>query len=153
MAHLFRFQLFNLTHHFTTLLNAMWYKLTRLRFFCSGVLQFMFCKCKTWEMKFFWNFFFLFYYVSPMCSFAKDQFPFFIYRCIMFCFLFGKLSSGTMKSIFISRRLSGRVPNGLWDWKNFNVTYFHRDLNKRKQKSSVLALLFSHPTSLLARNS
>ena len=82
---------------------------------------------------------FLFYYVSPMCSFAKDQFPFFIYRCIMFCFLFGKLSSGTMKSIFISRRLSGRVPNGLWDWKNFNVTYFHRDLNKRKQKSSVLA--------------
>lgn len=82
---------------------------------------------------------FSFYYLSPICSFAKDQFPFFIYRCIMFCFLFGKLSSGTMKSIFISRRLSGRVPNGLWDWKNFNVTYFHRDLNKRKQKSSVLA--------------
>ena len=82
---------------------------------------------------------FSFYYLSPMCSFAKDQFPFFIYRCIMFCFLFGKLSSGTMKSIFISRRLSGRVPNDLWDWKNFNVTYFHRDLNKRKQKSSVLA--------------
>ena len=52
---------------------------------------------------------FSFYYLSPMCSFAKDQFPFFIYRCIMFCFLFGKLSSGTMKSIFISRRLSGRV--------------------------------------------
>ena len=82
---------------------------------------------------------FSYYYLSPMCSFAKDQFPFFIYRCIMFCFLFGKLSSGTMKSIFISKRLSGRVPNGLWDWKNFNVTYFHRDLNKRKQKSSVLA--------------
>ena len=70
---------------------------------------------------------FSFYYLSPMCSFVKDQFPFFIYRCIMFCFLFGKLSSRTMKSIFISRQLSGRVPNGPWDWKNFSVKYFHRD--------------------------
>ena len=70
---------------------------------------------------------FSFYYLSPMCSFPKDQFPFFIYRCIMFCFLFGKLSGGTMKNIFISRRLSGRVPSGPWDWKNLNVTYFHRD--------------------------
>lgn len=153
MAHLFRFQLFNLTHHFTTLLNAMWYKLTRLRFFCSGVLQFMFCKCKTWEMKFFWNFFFHFTIWVLCVLLQRINFIFFIYRCIMFCFLFGKLSSGTMKSIFISRRLSGRVPSGLWDWKNFNVTYFHRNLNKRKQKSSVLARLFSHPTSLLARNS
>ena len=42
---------------------------------------------------------FSFYYLSPICSFAKYKFPFFIYRCIMFCFLFGKLSSGTMKSI------------------------------------------------------
>ena len=92
---------------------------------------------------------FSFYYLSPMCSFVKDQFPFFIYRCIMFCFLFGKLSSRTMKSIFISRQLSGRVPNGPWDWKNFSVKYFHRDffvfflvscLRKKQTQTKIISL-------------